>query len=205
MDITGSGVDFYYWVNLWYSSLDLIKLYLEEIQEEFQKSMTPGISLHPKLKFKSSIKNIKYHLEECKNEPKEKVNNELIELQQNNSLSANPSENINIKNKKNHIIKDNDIYFKHNFKPFEGEIIESVTIENPQMESLNHIIGKLNHNTDLNLIVDEIKKLKTSGNTFFKDNLNIFLYSHELDKFDNMKKMRKNFCVQINFSMQEKR
>ena len=44
------------------------------------------------------------------------------------------------------------------------------------MESLNHIIGKLNHNTDLNLIVDEIKKLKTSGNTFFKDNLNIQIF-----------------------------
>ena len=80
MDINGNGVYFYYWINLWYSSLDLIKVYLEEVQEE--KTLNPGFALHPKLKFKStSNNNIRYKSEENKNEPKDKVKQEFIELQ----------------------------------------------------------------------------------------------------------------------------
>ena len=182
MDVTGSGVDFYYWINLWYSSLDLIKVYLEEIQEELQKTINPGFCIHPKLKFKASIRNIKYSPEENKNEPKEKINQEIIELQQVKSDSDKQKENIAGIIKNNHIIKDDDIYFKHNFKPYDGDLSGTPVFDSPDIQSLNHIIGKLNHNTDLNIIVDVVSKLKLAENVFIKENLNIYLHSHELDK-----------------------
>ena len=190
--------------NLWYSSLDLIKVYLEEIQDELERKANPGIEIHPKLKFLPSIKNLKKKLQENKNPPNEDLKHQSIELKEDNFIAVN-NEKINKKTHNNHIIKDDDIYFLHNFEPLNVDSKSSPEIKNPEIESLNNIINKLNHNTDLNLIVDVIKTFKSKENFFIKNDLNIFLFSSELDKFDNVKKMMKNFTVQINYTIEEKR
>lgn len=208
MDIVGSGIDFYFWINLWYSSLDIIKAYLEEIQDELKKTRNPNFSLHPKLKFRSHTKRekSKKHIdEENKNEQKEKVQAEsMLELP---DLSMNIKDNTNnsvLKNTK--IIKDDDVYLRHNLTPYEEE--RSQIFESPEIEGLYNIIEKLNHNTDLNMIIETISKIKlsetSSQHIFSRDNLNIYLHAKELDKFDNVKKMMSDFCVQINFSLLEK-
>jgi hypothetical protein len=210
MDVAGSGIDFYYWINLWYSSLDLIKVYLEEIQEELKKTRNPNFALHPKLKFRSHTKRQRdkdrekqIPVEENKNEQKEKLNAEsFVELQEISMIGKDMNLSA-IKNNK--IIKDDDVYFRHNLTPYEDE--KSQVFESPEIEGLYNIIEKLNHNTDLNVIIDTISQIKikeTKSSTFTRDNLNIFLHANELDKFDNFKKMMKEFCVQINFSLLEK-
>ena len=125
-------------------------------------------------------------------------------MKEDNFIAVN-NEKINKKTHNNHIIKDDDIYFLHNFEPLNVDSKSSPEIKNPEIESLNNIINKLNHNTDLNLIVDVIKTFKSKENFFIKNDLNIFLFSSELDKFDNVKKMMKNFTVQINYTIEEKR
>lgn len=202
MDVTGSGIEFYYWINLWYSSLDIIKVYLEEIQDELQKTRNKDFSIHPKLSFKTITKQKREKEvipEENKNEQKEKVNAYFVELQ---DISNNQKDNTRDNNRANHIVNNDEFYFKHNFTPFHEDSVP--VFENPEIERLFDIIEKLDHNTDLNVIIDTISKLKITSKPFSKENLNIILHANELDKFDNEKKMLKEFCVQINFSLQEK-
>jgi hypothetical protein len=202
MDVNGSGVEFYYWINLWYSSLDLIKVYLEDIQDELQKTRHKDFTIHPKLRFKTITKKMREKEEspdeENKNEPKEKLCAEQIELQ---DVSNNLKDNT-IDNKGKQIVKNDEFYFKHNFTPFDEDSVP--VFDNPEIERLFNIIEKLDHNTDLNVIIDTISKLKITAKSFTRENLNIILQASELDKFDNEKKMLKDFCVQINFSLQEK-
>ena len=57
------GVKFYLWCNLWYTALDLVKLYIDEIHMECLINRVPSQSVHPKLRMTSSMyhKKIKFH------------------------------------------------------------------------------------------------------------------------------------------------
>lgn len=62
VNVSSLGVKFYFWLNLWYSALDLIKLFIDEIESESlatKKIIEPRLSIHPKLRVTSSIKHKK--------------------------------------------------------------------------------------------------------------------------------------------------
>ena len=58
MNVSCYGIKFYFWLNLWYSALDLIKLFIDEIQTECideNKDQKSRLTIHPKLRTTSSM------------------------------------------------------------------------------------------------------------------------------------------------------
>jgi hypothetical protein len=78
--------------------------------------------------------------------------------------------------------------------------------ENNDEDNLINIIQNLGDCTDLNSIISMINRLmaKKSKKKLDKDNLSISLSVEDLDKFDEAKKMMKDFNVKINFSLNDK-
>ena len=163
--ITFQGVvNFYVWVNLWYSSWDNIKkfydkaeLYAEE--ERYNDQELEDIRIQKGLKeLNNIICKPKYNFDINNNTRKN--NERLIVDDQKEDYSA------------NRIMEENT----------ERERMEKITFT----KSLYEIIYKLRHNTDLNELINRINiDLK---NKFDKKNMEIILNSSEFDKFDAMNK-----------------
>lgn len=81
--------------------------------------------------------------------------------------------------------------------------LQKIISEPNEEDNLFDIIFKLNHNTNLNILVATINKMlkKEGQKSFNKYDLNIFLSAKELDKFTKAKKVNKNFGMTINYSL----
>jgi len=88
-----------------------------------------------------------------------------------------------------------------NDKNLNVNIFSEPTLE----DNLFDIIYKLKHNTNMNLLIKTINKilLNEKKQPFNKENMVITLNSKELDKFLQKDKVKKNFSVEICYSLRE--
>jgi hypothetical protein len=175
-------VNFYVWVNLWYSSWENIKKFYdkEEYGEEKEKE-------------KENINNINNELQENNNNIHNNANpknNKYAFESKDNIISTNEEKNM-IEIKKDEFSDDrfSDEYEKEKFEKFTAT------------KSLYEIIYKLKHNTDLNELITRINQdLK---NQFDKNKMKIVLNSFEFDKFEE-KGQHPELKTTIYYSLEEK-
>ncbi len=181
--ITFKGVvNFYIWVNLWYSSWENIKLFYDKAcnnPEEEDKKFTT-----------KELKEIKEQQEMIDNEIDSKIkNNEskpkfILNPEGLRNTLKNRYKNIN----GNLNIDEVSIDSKKDDDNSQNRMI-NITSDEGKLgngKSLYEIIYKLKHNTDLNELINRINvELKEK---FDKKNMKIVLKSYEFDKFQEAKK-----------------
>ena len=157
-------VNFYVWVNLWYSSWEMIKVFYDKAECKNNN--------------KEDLEDIKKDLKEGENYKKYKFN-DCAEIDskgkmliQNEEYNDNNNDNNNNNNNNNNNINNKS----------DNQIIEDMDEKETQVKSLYEIIYRLKHNTDLNELINRINMdLK---NKFDKNKLEITLNSFEFDKFE---------------------
>ena len=168
-------VDFYVWVNLWYSSWEYIKKFYdkEEYGEEKEKEY------------------IKNELEEIKKNKEKDKENEINNI---NIINTDSKPKYSLEPKINKINEQGEINLIGSKK---DNLSEEIFVEDEEKEkeneeqftatkSLYEIIYKLKHNTDLNELISRINQdLK---HKFDKNRMKILLNSAEFDKFDEAEK-----------------
>ena len=190
--ITFQGVvNYYIWVNLWYSSWENIKKFYDnsELNENEEKELNTN------------------DIEESMSQQGIKMKNEI--LIDNNLIKKKvsfkiPNENkpFNISTKRSFFMKSE---FGENKKNDIGQSKLYDLISNKdkiaESKSLYEIIYKLKHNTDLNELINRINE--DLENKFDKKNMEIVLNSYEFDKYKQMKKYP-NVKTTIYYSLLDK-
>lgn len=236
ISIAGS-VDCYFWMNLWYSSLDIIKTYLDNFHSNKddgndkvrKQSITAALMNQYTNEGKSSLT----FKENTKKEFLGKVN-EMINLSKKSQMESSKSNIVIVDEdedvKKQFSLKiaesDEDViltsannknlqsYSKLNSKqrhsPTSDKNLKTVSYlsyvsEPNEDDNLFDILFKLKHNTNLNVLINQINKIIKKQNKlpFDKTNMTISLSARELDKFSNVKKMHSSFAVQICYALLE--
>ena len=166
-------VDFYVWVNLWYSSWENIKKFYDKEEygeEKEEENWNNGLNEIHKNK---NIINIE---ENNINE------NNIINTSSKNKYAFEKNNIINTNLEKNSIEIKKDDSEERFGDEFEKEKSEKFTAT----KSLYEIIYRLKHNTDLNELITRINQdLK---NKFDKNKMKIELNSSEFDKFEEASK-----------------
>ena len=184
--ITFKGVvNFYIWVNLWYSSWENIKAFYDKtghnIVDDEEKKFTS-----------EEIKNIKEQQDMIDNEIDDKINENEIKpkfIFNNNGFKNTIKKKFN--GMKDNMNEDNltlDDKKDEKEDNSQNRMIDIISEEGKLggEKSLYEIIYKLKHNTDLNELINRInEELKEK---FDKKNMKIVLKSYELDKFEEKKK-----------------
>ena len=179
--ITFKGtVNFYIWVNLWYSSWENIKIFYDKASKNLDSEENKIIiNEMEKIKEQHNILNIELD-DKIKNseiKPKAQFNNEGLRktIKKTFKYSININNDITFDEKK----EDNS----------ENRMIDDSSSDEGKLnngKSLYEIIYKLKHNTDLNELINRINLELTEK--FDKKNMKIVLKSNELDKFQEAKK-----------------
>ena len=169
--ITIQGVvNFYVWVNLWYSSWENIKKFYDQSEENAEE------------------KKFNYEEFEEMKKQKDKISNNIIK----------PKYSFNLYNSPDEGLKDVNNIYNNNPNDASMEEKKDDDSENRMIDiysdkdkittnkSLYEIIYKLKHNTDLNELINRINiDLK---NKFDKKTMEIVLNSYEFDKFVEINK-----------------
>ena len=164
--ITFQGVvNFYIWVNLWYSSWENIKNFYDN-SDEGDNNYSSEIESEEIKKAKT--------LKEQNNTIKPKYTFTL-----NDDENANKKNNINY----NNIISNEDKKEIISEKKMNDFTVRDIITTN---KSLYELIYNLKNNTNLNELIDKINI--NLENKFDKKNMEIVLNSHEFDKFKEIKK-----------------
>ena len=179
--ITFKGtVNFYIWVNLWYSSWENIKIFYDKASKNLD-SEENKIIINELEKIKEQHNTLNIELDDkIKNseiKPKAQFNNEGLRktIKKTFKYSININNDITFDEKK----EDNS----------ENRMIDDSSSDEGKLnngKSLYEIIYKLKHNTDLNELINRINLELTEK--FDKKNMKIVLKSNELDKFQEAKK-----------------
>ena len=175
--ITFQGVvNYYIWVNLWYSSWENIKKFYDnsELNENEEKVINTN------------------DIEESMSQQGIKMKNEI--LIDNNLIKKKVSFQIPNENKSFNISTKRSFFMKSEFgenkKNDVGQSKLYDLISNKdkitESKSLYEIIYRLKHNTDLNELINRINE--DLENKFDKKNMEIVLNSYEFDKYKQMKK-----------------
>jgi len=108
---------------------------------------------------------------------------------------------IEMMGRKGSILKVQSIKKKSILKEEAKVEIEQYPPQERELDKLSDIIDKLNHDKDLNMVVNAINPvlLKENKRTFKNNVLNIYLLINELDKFHQAKKMLDRFYVRIKY------
>ena len=180
--ITFQGVvNFYVWVNLWYSSWENIKKFYDkaELNEEEEQKYNPQ-----ELEEIKNQQGIKEKDKEINNNIyKPKYSFDILDTKSNNSKQINTNSN-NINNDKIYIEQKQEDCSENRI--IEGNSDRGGFEKITSTKSLYEIIYRLKHNTDLNELINRINMdLK---NKFDKKNMEIILNSYEFDKFDEASK-----------------
>ena len=178
-------VNFYVWVNLWYSSWENIKKFYdkEEFGEEKEKE-----KLNMEMEEIKKNKNIN-------NENEIKINTINNKFKPKYSFDLKENE-INTKEEKNIISSKKDDLSEEVFvDDFEKEKKEKFSAT----KSLYEIIYRLKHNTDLNELISRINQ--DLRNKFDKNKMKIVLNTTEFDKFDEAKEFP-NLKATIYYSLE---
>ena len=198
--ITFKGtVNFYIWVNLWYSSWENIKEFYDKAEnnlEEDKKFSTEDIE---KIKEQQDLIDKEFDNKIKYNEMKPKYIFNFDGIR--NSIKKAVK-----KGNSNFIIKNNDITINNEIEDedkSENRMIDIISEEGKfsKGKSLYEIIYKLKHNTDLNELINRINmELKDK---FDKKNMKIVLKAPEFDKFSEAKKYP-DITLTIYYSLLEK-
>ena len=193
--ITFKGiVNFYIWVNLWYSSWENIKTFYDKATKNLEPEEDKKI-----------IESIK--------EQKDMIDDEFDEkIKYNNMIKYKyPINNEGLRNTIKKTFRqsttniNNDITFDERKEDNSGNrMFDDIISEEGKLnngKSLYEIIYKLKHNTDLNELINRIN-LELSEK-FDKKNMKIVLKSNELDKFSEAKKYP-DITTTIYYSLLEK-
>ena len=178
--ITFQGVvNFYVWVNLWYSSWENIKKFYDkaELNEE-EKNF-----IHQELEEIRNQQGIKEKEMNNNNTCKPKYSFDIVETVSNNTRQI--KNNFCINNERLTVDdnkKEDCSEIRINEGNSERDKIEKITAS----KSLYEIIYKLKHNTDLNELINRINM--DLDKKFDKKNMEIVLNSFEFDKFDEVNK-----------------
>ena len=178
--ITFQGVvNFYVWVNLWYSSWENIKNFYDSSEKNIE------------LKEKNNISHESSQIIEEKGINK-KMNNNIIKPKYTfTDYNSNMKKNYRYSIKNTNLINDNEINNeekKDGDDNSENRMIDIKTDRDKQSsnKSLYEIIYRLKHNTDLNELINKINLILE--NKFDKRNMEIVLNSNEFDKFEQINK-----------------
>ena len=161
------GVNFYVWVNLWYSSWETIKLFYDtNINNSNEEN---EVNENPNETQKEHYVSVNFN---------KNMTIEMQKLKDDFSIESGDS---------GRKLKSGDI--SKNTANFENENVgtEVDLNSNLQKKSLYEIIFKMKHNTNLNELIDKINN--GQKNKLNKKKLKITLNSKELDKFEEKKKM----------------
>ena len=185
--ITFKGVvNFYIWVNLWYSSWENIKKFYDKAISNTEELESKNINLE-------KLKIIKKEQEMIDNEidsnikideikPKLIFNNEEFK-----KTIKNKYHKMNSKYNIGATIKDNEEESQEDDDNSQNRMIDIHSEEKlGNTKSLYEIIYKLKHNTDLNELINRINE--ELREKFDKKNMKIVLKSEEFDKFNEIKK-----------------
>ena len=185
--ITFKGVvNFYIWVNLWYSSWENIKKFYDKAISNTEELESKNINLEKLKKIKKEQEiidneidsNIK--IDEIK--PKLIFNNEEFK-----KTIKNKYHKMNSKYNIGATIKDNEEESQEDDDNSQNRMIDIHSEEKlGNTKSLYEIIYKLKHNTDLNELINRINE--ELREKFDKKNMKIVLKSEEFDKFNEIKK-----------------
>jgi|LauGreDrversion4_2_1035121.scaffolds.fasta_scaffold597581_1 hypothetical protein len=100
---------------------------------------------------------------------------------------------------------------KKGYLPEQRDTIETNNSEKEGKETYSidkiyEIIDSLNHNTDLNVLIDTINNVRMNDRKalFKKNNLHLSFNSFEVDKFTQAKKMHPDFAVDLYYELLEK-
>ena len=167
--ITIQGVvNFYVWVNLWYSSWENIKKFYDQSEENAEEK--------------------KINYQEIEENKKEKISNGIIKPKYSFNLYNTPDDGLkDVKNIYNN--NPNDASMEEKKEDDSSNRMLDIYSDKDKMsanKSLYEIIYKLKHNTDLNELINRINiDLK---NKFDKKTMEIVLNSYEFDKFVEINK-----------------
>jgi len=226
--ITG-GLDFYIWVNLWYSTLEVVRQFVDRHHTEKEEDERKKYHENHKRKTLENGKVLQKNQSELEVLNKEKIINlsksqsqikqEDLSINNNSNLSLSNLEVDRVKDAKNlESGKENEIneqdkserYFiaddsVNNTNIKSNGFVGVKELEYEENEDLDvfQIIDGLNHSTDLKRILKTINSInkKKGRPEIDKNNFLIDLGTLELDKFDNWKKMKENFSMKINYSI----
>ena len=170
-------VDFYVWVNLWYSSWEYIKKfydkeeYGEEKEKEYIKNELEEIKKNKNIDKDNEINNNNINIINTDSKPKYSLEPKINKINEQGEINL-------IGSKKDNLSEE--IFVEDEEKEKENEEQFTAT------KSLYEIIYKLKHNTDLNELISRINQdLK---HKFDKNRMKILLNSAEFDKFDEAEK-----------------
>lgn len=187
--VSGS-LDYYVWINLWYSTLEIIRQFVEKNHTEkgeviAKKIEQQRINSISKLKSKGDLK-------------VQSKNSKVIELEYINDEKKSIGEVISEPN----MDLSERFLIVHEEDELKKEALKNVD-EEDQNADVFQIIDSLNHSTNLTIIIDAVNKImiKKNRQTLQSDNFILSLSTQELDKFGLKKKMKDNFQMQISYSI----
>ena len=187
--ITFQGVvNFYVWVNLWYSSWENIKNFYDKSESFIEKNIKAN-------NYQESEEIVDEQINE------KNINTKLDYIKPKYTFT---DYNLNIQINKNNLINDNEINNEEKRNDYsENRIMDIITDreKKPSNKSLYEIIYRLKHNTDLNELIDKINMILE--NKFDKKNMEIVLNSYEFDKYKQINKYP-DIKVTIYYSLLEK-
>lgn len=187
IEFTGD-VNCYTWINLWYSTLETIANSIPNSNEKGSSEMIPSI-------LENSNNNKQKQINQTQPNSSGFINTQVIEMSEikptnikiqkfpKNYIEFNGDEEDNNDNSKEEIINTN--------KKSMSASIDS-----------NKTIFKVQHNTNLIEIIDQINQIQINNKQKIidKSNLKIYFSSVELDKFKEKKNM-KNIQLEITYSL----
>ena len=187
--ITFQGVvNFYVWVNLWYSSWENIKKFYDKSESFIEKNIKAN-------NYQESEEVVDEQINE------KDINTKLDYIKPKYTFT---DYNLNKQINKNNLINDNEINNEEKRNDYsENRIMDIITDreKKPSNKSLYEIIYRLKHNTDLNELIDKINMILE--NKFDKKNMEIVLNSYEFDKYKQINKYP-DIKVTIYYSLLEK-
>ena len=183
------GLDFYIWVNLWYSTLEIIRTFVERHHTE--KEEDERVKQQDLIKRKKSERKVEIDLKAVSKKKDGKTENKS----QNSTkiTKENREKEDQDKSDRSFVMNDNEVFSKkiENFENTEPDVFQ--------------IIDSLDHSTNLNKILSAVNEInqKKSRPLLNTEEFNIYLNAYELDKFEEVKKMKDGFKMEIFYSMYE--
>lgn len=213
--ITGD-LDFYIWINLWYSTLEIIRTFIEkhhtEIGEDkrqlqqlnFKKRKSEAL-IHDEMTGITSMKNNKANNNKNKN-----ISNNVKEIELSkvkNKKTRKKSVSYNEKDSERDLKGDNSSNEDDDDDDYNNSDYNNTNINDNEEEDLDvfQIIDSLDHSSDLNKVIEAVNgvNLKKGRPLIEKKKIVISLNSDELDKFEEKNKMKPDFRMDISFNLHD--
>lgn len=198
----GGDLDFYIWINFWYTTLEIIKLFLENTRTVNVKesNVTFNINKYNYNYTESSKGESNYDNSNINNNIDKKYKADIEMKNINNRKYS------DLSRKDIHTISEDDSerMFKLDEVDDSNYKIKDINLENEDNIDVFQIVDKLSHSTNLNKIIEVINmKLKKKKKNLLVNDFITSLSANELDKFKLVKKMKDNFKFVITYNMEE--